>query len=84
MATVTLDLPDELVARLGSGNVAVDVARIVALQLFRDGTVSLVKAAELARTPLDEFKVFARFHGVRPPDLTDEDEPSVSGKPSSI
>ncbi len=75
MATVTLDLNDDLVAELGSRALAGDVARIVALQLFRDGKVSLAKAAEFALTPLEEFKVFARLHGERPPDWVAADEP---------
>src|SRR5580704_13785185 len=75
MATLALDLPDDLVAQLASSDPAADVARIVALQLFRDGKLSLARAAALARSPLEEFKSFARLHGERPPDQIDPDEP---------
>src|SRR5450432_1864625 len=75
MASLTLNLSDDLIAHLGPVDLAVDVPRIVALQLFRDCKVSLVKAAEMAETPLDEFKEFARSHGEQPPDWVDEDEP---------
>ena len=74
MATVTVELDDRLVAQINSGNVAADVSRIVALQLFRDGKVSLTKAAELAQTPFDDFRDFARFHGEQPPNFVDDVE----------
>jgi predicted HTH domain antitoxin len=75
MATLTLDLHDDLVAKLGSVNLAVELPRIAALALFREGKVSIPRAAELACTPLEEFKVFARAHGVEPPGSVDSDEP---------
>ena len=41
-------------------------ARIVALRLFREGTVSLGRAAELCATPLAAFMDHAALHGVPP------------------
>ena len=75
MATVTVELDDRLVAQIDSGNIAADISRIVALQLFRDAKVSLPRAADLSQTPLEDFKAFARLHGEQPPDFADAREP---------
>jgi len=68
MATVTVHLPADLVsaAKLDRGNVSQDAAKFIALELFREGTVSIGRAAELCATPLAAFMDFAATHGVPP------------------
>jgi len=68
MATVHVELPADLVsaARFDSGNVSQEAAKLIALELFREGTVSLGRAAELCATPLAAFMDFAANHGVAP------------------
>ena len=68
MATVNLELPADLVsvAKLDQGNVSQEAAKLIALELFREGTVSLGRAAELCATPLAAFMDFAAAHGVPP------------------
>ncbi|MGA3188482.1 MAG: UPF0175 family protein [Bryobacteraceae bacterium] len=68
MATVTVDLPADLVsvAKLDQGDVSQEAAKFIALELFREGTVSLGRAAELCATPLAAFMGFAAAHGVPP------------------
>jgi len=65
---VNVDLPADLVAaaRLDQGNVSEETAKFIALELFRKGTVSLGRAAELSATPLAAFMDFAAAHGVPP------------------
>jgi len=68
MSTVPVDLPADLVslAKLDQGNVSQEAAKWIALELFREGTVSLGRAAELCATPLAAFMDFAADHGVPP------------------
>jgi predicted HTH domain antitoxin len=68
MATVNVDLPTDLVsvAKLDQGNVSQEAAKFIALELFREGTVSLGRAAELCATPLAAFMNFAAARGVPP------------------
>ena len=68
MATVNLELPADLVsaAKLDQGNVSQEAAKLIALELFREGTVSIGRAAELCATPLAAFMDFAAAHGVPP------------------
>ncbi len=68
MASVNLELPAELVsaARLDQGNVSQEAAKLIALELFREGTASLGRAAELCATPVAAFMDFAAAHGVPP------------------
>jgi predicted HTH domain antitoxin len=68
MATVSIDLPSDLVsaAKLDQGNVSQEAAKVIALELFREGIVSLGRAAELCETPLAAFMDFAASHGVPP------------------
>ncbi len=68
MATVSVDLPADLVsvAKLDQGNVSQEAAKFIALELFREGTVSLGRAAELCAAPLAVFMDFAAAHGVPP------------------
>jgi predicted HTH domain antitoxin len=68
MATVNLELPADLVsaAKLDQGNVSQEAAKLIALELFREGAISLSRAAELCGTPLATFMDFAAAHGVPP------------------
>jgi predicted HTH domain antitoxin len=68
MATVNVELPADLVSavRLDQGNVSQEAAKLIALELFREGTVSRGRAAELCGTPLATFMGFAAGHGVPP------------------
>jgi len=68
MATVNVDLPADLVsvAKLDQGNISQEAAKLIALELFREETVSLGRAAELCATPLAAFMDFAAAHGVPP------------------
>ena len=66
METVKADLPADLVAaaRLDRGDVSQETARLIALELFREEKVSLGRAAELCRTPIEAFLQFAAEHEV--------------------
>lgn len=66
MGTVHIDLPSDLVsaARLNEGDVSQEVAKVIALELFRQDKVSMGRAAELCRTPLEIFMQFAADHAV--------------------
>jgi predicted HTH domain antitoxin len=66
MDTVQVDLPADLVsfARLNEGDVSREVAKLIALELFREYKVSMGRAAELCRTPLATFMEFAANHAV--------------------
>jgi predicted HTH domain antitoxin len=48
------------------GDVSQEAAKLIALELFREGTVSVGRAAELCATPLAAFMDFAAAHGVPP------------------
>ena len=41
-------------------------ARLIALELFSEGKVSLSRAAELCQTPLADFMDFVAVHDVSP------------------
>jgi len=68
MASVNVELPADLVsaAKLDQGNVSQEAAKFIALELFREGTVSIGRAAELCVTPLAAFMDFAAAHGAPP------------------
>ena len=68
MDTVGLQWPRELVsaARLDNGNISEEAAKLIALELFREGEISIGRAAELSRVPLAAFMDFAASHGVPP------------------
>lgn len=68
MATVNIELPADLVsvAKLDQGDVSQEAAKFIALELFREGIVSVGRAAELCATPLAAFMDFAAGHGVPP------------------
>ena len=65
---MNLELPADLVAaaKLDQGNVSQEAAKLIALELFREGGISLGRAAELCATPLAAFMDFAAAHGVPP------------------
>lgn len=46
-------------AQLSHSDPSPDLARLVALELFREDKVSLGRAAELCRTPMEAFMEFA-------------------------
>jgi predicted HTH domain antitoxin len=65
MATIQVDLPEELLqaARISaqpsmSASASREVAKLLALELFREGAVSLGLAAELCGVPQAEFMQF--------------------------
>ena len=66
MQTVRAEIPAELVvaAGLDAQNLSVEAARLLALELYREGRVSLGRAAELCHTPLELFMEFAGRHEV--------------------
>ena len=66
MGSVNLELPSDLVsiARLDQGDVSQEAAKLIALELFREDKVSLGRAAELCRTPVEAFMQFAGEHAV--------------------
>jgi predicted HTH domain antitoxin len=66
--TVDVELPSELLraANLEQSSLSEEVARLLALELYREDKVSLGRAAELCQTPLAAFMDFAAKHGVPP------------------
>jgi predicted HTH domain antitoxin len=68
MASVHVELPSDLItaAQFDEGNISQEAARLIALELFREGRVSVGRAAELCATPLAAFMDFAASHGVPP------------------
>ena len=85
MGNIRIDLPSDLVqaANLEIENVSQEAARLLALELYREGKVSLGRAAELCQTPLAAFMEFSAKHGVSPlrykPEELDE-ESRLSGR----
>ncbi len=45
-------------------NLSVEAARLLALELYREDRVSLGRAAELCRLPVEQFLEFAAQHNV--------------------
>ena len=66
MQTVRAEIPAELVvaAGLDAQNLSIEATRLLALELYREGKVSLGRAAELCHTPLELFVEFAGRHAV--------------------
>jgi predicted HTH domain antitoxin len=66
--TVKVDLPTALLhaANLDAANPDQEVARLLALELFREEKISLGRAAELCGTPHSAFMEFAAAHEVPP------------------
>jgi predicted HTH domain antitoxin len=75
METVAVELPSALLkaANLEERNLSQEAARLLALELHREGKVSLGRAAELCQTPLATFMDFAARHGVPPLRYSSED-----------
>ena len=61
MKPVQVRLSEDLVeaAQLNRSNLSADAARLLALELFWEGKVSLGRAAELCETPVEAFMEFA-------------------------
>jgi predicted HTH domain antitoxin len=78
MKVVHVELTEDLVeaAQLSRANPSADAARLLALELFREDKVSLGRAAELCRTPVEAFMEFAAEHEVPlhygPPELEED------------
>jgi predicted HTH domain antitoxin len=68
METMPLELPADLirVAQFDTADLSKEAARLLALEVFREGKVSIGRAAELCRTPLAAFMDFAARHEVSP------------------
>jgi predicted HTH domain antitoxin len=68
MVQVKLRLPADLVSEAGldAGDVSQETAKVIAMELFREGKVSLGRAAELCATPLAAFMEFTAQRGVPP------------------
>ncbi len=66
MDTVSVEMPRELLRQSGwrETDYGAEAAAIVALEMFRQGTVSLARAAELCGQPLQSFLQFAAAHKV--------------------
>ena len=66
METVKIEVPVALlrIASPDAADFSQEAARLLALELFREGKVSLGRAAELCRTPLSVFMDFAAAHEV--------------------
>ncbi len=61
MTTVQVEIPAELLQSAGVNKR--EVAKLIALELFREDAVSLGRAAELCGVPLAEFMDFAAERG---------------------
>jgi predicted HTH domain antitoxin len=72
MTTVQIDLPTELLQAANVPMNSVAVAKLLALELFREDLVSLGRAAELCNAPLAEFLEFAAARDV-PLHYTEDD-----------
>ena len=66
MQKVSVEISSELVSAAGldAGNLSAETARLLALELYREDKVSLGRAAELCRMPLEKFMEFAARHNV--------------------
>jgi predicted HTH domain antitoxin len=64
--TVDINLPAALVEAVegGAPDPSREVAKLLALHLFRMNKASLGRAAELCKTPIEAFMVFAGERGV--------------------
>ena len=66
MQTVRMEIPADLVvaAGLDADNLSAEATRLLALELYREDRVSLGRAAELCRLPVEQFMEFASRHDV--------------------
>jgi hypothetical protein len=65
MATVTVEIPEEVfeLAGLPEASKSAHAAKLLPLELFREGRVSLGRAAELAGVGVEEFMEFSPSSG---------------------
>jgi predicted HTH domain antitoxin len=68
METMPMELPADLIriAQFDTADLSKEAARLLALELFREGKVSIGRASELCQTPLAAFMDFAARHEVSP------------------
>lgn len=61
MSTVTVEVPEEVfvLAGMREGSSSASAAKLLALELFREGRVSMGRAAELANVSIEEFMDFS-------------------------
>ena len=66
MANVTVEIPEEVfaLAGMGEGSTSDHAAKLLALELFREGRASLGRAAELAGLGIEEFMDFSSLRKV--------------------
>jgi predicted HTH domain antitoxin len=66
MKVIQVELSEALVeaGQLDRANPSADVARLLALELFREDKVSLGRAAEICQTPVEAVMEFAAQHEV--------------------
>lgn len=66
MANVTVEIPEEVFALAGmeEGSTSDRTAKLLALELFREGRISLGRAAELAGVGVEEFMEFSAHRQV--------------------
>ena len=66
MQTVRVEIPAELVAAAGldADDLSAEAARLLALELYREDRVSLGRAAEPCRMPVERFLEYAGRHNV--------------------
>ena len=64
MQTVRVETPAELAvaAGLDADNLSAEATRLLALELYREDSDSLGRAAELCRLPIEQFMEFAGRH----------------------
>lgn len=64
MQTVKVELPAELAraAGLNPDDPSAEAARLLAVELYREGKASLGRAAELCQLPIEQFMEFAARH----------------------
>ena len=87
MTMVTVDIPQEVLtlAGLESQPASDGASKLLALELFREGRVSLGRAAELAGVGIEDFMEFSAHRGVplhySEAELTEDRETARSFKP---
>jgi predicted HTH domain antitoxin len=66
MANVTVEIPEEVfeLAGMPEGSTSGRTTKLLALELFREGRVSLGRAAELAGVGVEEFMDFSAHREV--------------------
>ena len=64
MAKVMISLPDQIlkIAGITGVEISTEVNRMLILELYREGKISLGRAAEMAEAPLADFMNFMAGH----------------------